>query len=165
MRLSDYVVLSLIIMICLLNIPPLVVDRWARSRNAEVMNSFRERQTPGQENKKKADRTEMVTLQYRVARDAFAPSNKFVAVSGKGMSAPLEVTWDLPQAEDNEKKAAQDRQKKVFDDLIKKLEEKGINGVEFECRGEWLDKGFRLRLRTVPQLTKEGKQRIQEHRP
>jgi hypothetical protein len=119
---------------------------------------------PGQEKKNEADRTEKFTLQYRVARDAYAPS-KFVAISGKGMSAPLEVTWDLPKVEDKEKKAAQDKQKKAFEDLIKKLEEKGINGVEFECRGQWLDKGFRLRLRTVPQLTKQGKKRIQEHRP
>jgi hypothetical protein len=114
---------------------------------------------PGEE---KADRTEKVTLQYRTARDAFAPS-KFVSVSGTGMSAPLEVTWDLPKPEEKEKKEALDKAKKDFDALIKKLEQKGINGAEFECKGEWLDRGFRLRLTTVPQLTEAGKKWIKEN--
>jgi len=94
-------------------------------------------------------------LQYRVARDAVAPS-RFVAVSDKGISAPLDITWDLPKAEDQKKK-------KEFDALIKKLEEKQINGVEFECKGEWLMRGAILRVTTVPQLTEEGKRRITEN--
>ena len=50
----------------------------------------------GQErDKPKADPTERIVLQYRVARDAFAPS-KFVAVIDDGMSVPLELIWDLP---------------------------------------------------------------------
>ena len=43
---------------------------------------------PAQEKaKEKAGQTEKATLQYRVARDAFAPS-RFVAVIDKGISAP-----------------------------------------------------------------------------
>lgn len=107
---------------------------------------------PGQEKaKEKAGRAEKVTLQYRVARDAVAPS-RFVAVSDKGMSAPFDITWDLPKAEE--------KKKEEFDALIKTLEDKQINGVEFECKGEWLMGGAILRVTTVPQLTNEGKKRI-----
>jgi hypothetical protein len=109
---------------------------------------------PGQEKaKERAGQTERITLQYRVARDAFAPS-RFVAVSDKGISGPLDITWDLPKAED--------QKKKEFDALIKTLEDKQINGVEFECMGEWLMRGATLRVTTVPQLTAEGKKRIKE---
>jgi hypothetical protein len=109
---------------------------------------------PAQEKaKEKTGQTEKVTLQYRVARDAFAPS-RFVAVSDKGISAPLEITWDLPK-EGNKKK-------KEFDALIKKVEDKQINGVEFECKAEWLMRGAILRVTTVPQLTEAGKKRITE---
>ena len=109
---------------------------------------------PAQEKaKEKAGRTEKVTLQYRVARDAFAPS-RFVALSDRGISASLDITWDLPKAED--------QKKKEFDALIKKLEDKQINGVEFECKAEWLMRGAILRVTTVPQLTEEGKKRITE---
>ena len=110
---------------------------------------------PAQEKaKEKADRTETVTLQYRVARDAVAPS-RFVAVIDKGISAPLDIRWDLP--------SGQEKKKGDFDVLIKKLEERQINGVEFECRGEWLKGGGMLRVTTVPQLTEIGKKRIAEH--
>ena len=102
----------------------------------------------------KADRTEAVTLQYRVARDAVATS-RFVAVTDKGISAPLDIRWDLPTAEE--------KKKGEFDALIKKLEERQINGVEFECRGEWLKGAAILRVTTVPQLTEKGKKRIAEH--
>jgi len=112
---------------------------------------------PAQEKaKERADRTEAVTLQYRVARDAVAPS-RFVAVIDKGISAPLDIRWDLPMAEE--------KKKEEFDALIKKLEERQINGVEFECRGEWLKGGGMLRVTTVPQLTEKGKKRIREHTP
>jgi hypothetical protein len=108
--------------------------------------------------KPKADTIEKVTLQYRVSKDAFAPS-KFVAVIDKGISLPLEVTWDLPKPDDKDKKAEQEKLKKDFDDLIKRLEAGEINGVEFECKGEWIKKGFKLRITTVPELTAEGKKR------
>ena len=117
---------------------------------------------PGQEKgKEKADPTETVTLQYRVARDAFAPS-KFVAVIDGGITLPLTLSWDLAKLEDQDKRKAQEKQKKEFDDLIKKLEAKGINGVEFECKGEWLTKGYKLRATTVPQPTEAGKKRIRD---
>ena len=117
---------------------------------------------PGQEKgKEKADPTEKVTLQYRVARDAFAPS-KFVAVIDGGITLPLTLSWDLAKLEDQDKREAQEKQKKEFDDLIKKLEDKQINGVEFECMGEWLTKGSKLRVTTVPQPTEAGKKRIRD---
>lgn len=102
----------------------------------------------------RADRTERVTLQYRVARDAIAPS-RFVAVSDKGISGPLEITWDLPKADD--------KKKEEIDTLIRRLEEKQINGVEFECKGEWLMREAILRVTTVPQLTEKGKNRIKKN--
>jgi len=112
---------------------------------------------PAQEKaKEKADRTKAVTLQYRVARDAVAPS-RFVVVTDKGISAPLDSRWDLP--------SGQEKKKEEFDTLIKKLEERQINGVEFECRGEWLKGGAILRVTTVPQVTEIGKKRIAEHTP
>jgi hypothetical protein len=115
-----------------------------------------------EKDKQKAGPTEKVTLQYRVALDAIAPS-KFVALIDGGMSVPLELSWDLPQPESPAKREAQQKQKKQFDDMIKTLEEKGINGVEFECSGEWLHKGFRLRLTSVPQPTAAGQRRIKEN--
>jgi len=112
---------------------------------------------PAQEKaEEKADRAEAVTLQYRVARDAVAPS-RFVVVTDKGISAPLDIRWDLPRGEE--------KKKEEFDTLIKKLEDRQINGVEFECRGEWLKGGAILRVTSVPQLTEKGKNRIREHAP
>jgi len=115
-----------------------------------------------EKDKQKAGPTEKVTLQYRIALDAIAPS-KFVALIDGGMSVPLELSWDLPQPESPAKREAQQKQKKQFDDMIKTLEEKGINGVEFACSGEWLHKGFRLRVTSVPQPTAAGQRRIKEN--
>lgn len=120
--------------------------------------------TTGGQEKEKAGRIEKVTLQYRVAKDAFAPS-KFVAIIDKGTTLPLQMTWDLAKAAGKEAKDAQDKAKKEFDDLIKKLEDREINGVEFECKGEWLKRGFKLRVTTVPELTEAGKKRIKDHEP
>jgi hypothetical protein len=105
---------------------------------------------------------EKITLQYRVARDAFAPS-KFVAVTDGGISLPLQVSWDLPKQKTKDKKGAQEKQKKEFNNLIKELEANEINGVEFECRGKWLKKGFSLRITSVPQPTKAGKKTIKDN--
>ena len=110
----------------------------------------------------KAHVTEKVTLQYRVARDAFAPS-RFVAVVNGGISVPVELTWDLPNPGGKKQREAQARQRGQFDDLIKKLEAKVINGVEFECIAEWLVRGVKLRVTSVPQPTEAGKRRIQEN--
>ena len=41
-------------------------------------------------------------------------------------------------------------------------QETQINGVEFECRGEWVREGARLRITTVPELTAAGRKRIQD---
>ena len=117
---------------------------------------------PAQEKgKEKADQREKVTLQYRIAWDAFAPS-KFVAVIDGFITLPLKLSWDLAKLEDQDQREAQTKQKKEFDDLIKKLEDKKINGVEFECKGEWLTKGYKLRVTTVPQPTEAGKKRIRD---
>ena len=104
---------------------------------AAVMAVFATVTTGQERDKPKADRTERITLQYRVARDAFAPS-KFVAVIDGGMSPPLELIWDLPVPAAKDERLAQERQKTEFDALIKHLEAKQINGVEFDCRGEWV---------------------------
>ena len=118
-----------------------------------------------QEKKKEAkekDPTEKVILQYRTSTDAFAPS-RYIAVIDGGITLPLEMKWDLPKLDDKDKKEAQEKQKKEFDDLIKRLEAGQINGAEFECRGEWLKKGFKLRLTTVPALTEAGKKRVKDN--
>ena len=114
-----------------------------------------------QKGKEKADPREKVTLQYRIAWDAFAPS-KFVAVIDGFITLPLKLSWDLAKLEEQDQREAQTKQKKEFDDLIKKLEDKKINGVEFECKGEWLTKGYKLRATTVPQPTEAGKKRIRD---
>ena len=117
---------------------------------------------PAQEKgKEKADPREKVTLQYRIAWDAFAPS-RFVAVIDGFITLPLKLSWDLAKLEDQGQREAQEKQKKEFDDLIKKLEDKGLNGVEFECKGEWLTKGYKLRVTTVPQPSEAGKKRIRD---
>lgn len=104
---------------------------------------------------------EKVTLQYRTSRDAVAPA-KFVAVVDGGITLGLDVAWDLPKHADLDKQAAQDKAKKDFDGLLQNLENRQINGVEFDCRGEWVKKGFKLRVVTVPQVTEAGAKRIKD---
>jgi len=79
-----------------------------------------------------------------------------------GMSIPLELIWDLPMAVEKDERQAQERQKTEFDALIKHLEAKQINGVEFDCSGEWVQKGAKLRITTVPQPTETGKRKIRD---
>jgi hypothetical protein len=123
---------------------------------AAVMLAFAAVATGQERDKSKADLTERITLQYRVARDAFAPS-KFVALIDGGMSIPLELIWDLPVQVEKDERQTQERQKTEFDALIEHLEAKQINGVEFDCSGEWVQKGTKLRITTVPQPTETGK--------
>jgi hypothetical protein len=107
---------------------------------------------PAQENgKEKAVRAEKVIVQYRVARDATFHS-QFVVYRNGALESPVELIWDL----------LKDKQRKEFAGLIKSLEDRTINGVEFECRGEWLKKENKLRLTSVPQPTDAGKKRIKE---
>jgi hypothetical protein len=112
----------------------------------------------------KANPTERITLQYRVARDAFAPS-KFVALIDGGMSLPLELIWDLPMPVEKDEQQAQEKQKAEFYALIRSLEAKQINGVEFDCSGGWVQKGTKLRIMTVPQPTETGKRKIRDSGP
>jgi hypothetical protein len=98
-----------------------------------------------------------LTLQYRTARDAVAPS-KFVAVMADGMTPGLSLEWDLPPARSETARAAQQQAKEQFLGLIDSLEARQINGVEFECSGEL--KGFAVRVKSVPQLTEKGKAQI-----
>lgn len=101
---------------------------------------------------------EPVTLQYRVARDALAPS-KFVGVVGDGITLGLSLVWELPLPESDEKKVAQQREKERFYRLIEMLEARQINGVEFECTGK-LNR-FVLHATSVPRLTGRGLRQIE----
>ena len=103
----------------------------------------------------------MVTLQYRVARDALAPS-RFVGVMGDGITLGLSLVWDLPVAESEEEKLARDEEKERFHRLIEMLEAQQINGVEFECAGT-LNR-FVLHAATVPRLTPKGLRQVEESR-
>ncbi len=96
----------------------------------------------------KGDADEKVTLQYRVKTDAVAPS-QFIAFHDGGASPFLKITWDIPGD-----------QKEELDTLLRELERKQINGVEFVCRGQWLKRGALLRVTTMPQLTENGKKRM-----
>lgn len=99
------------------------------------------------------DQTKKVILQYRMALDAVFPSS-FVLVHEKSISTPIRIKWDLPNAQLKEKLA--------FDTLIRELEKKEINGVEFECRAEQLPTD-ELRVLTVPRPTKKGQERLEEY--
>ena|SRR5688572_4872254 len=99
-----------------------------------------------------------LTLQYRTARDAVAPS-RFVALIGDGMTTGLILVWELPAPGDENQKRVQREQKEAFDRLLEVLEARQINGVEFECTGR-LD-GIELRLTTVPRLSESGLRRMQ----
>jgi hypothetical protein len=114
----------------------------------------------GQEqDKSKAGPIERITLQYRVARDALAPS-RFVAMIDDGVSPPLELTWALPMPEEEDRREALEKQRTEFHKLIEGLEAKQINGVEFECEGQWIQRGALLRITTVPEITPAGRQKI-----
>lgn len=96
---------------------------------------------------------EKITLQYRVKLDAVVPSG-FVALHDKGMTLRLKITWDISAAK-----------KEELDALIKKLEDMQINGVEFECKGQWIIKGTELRVTTMPKVTEKGKKLIDQAKP
>jgi len=99
-----------------------------------------------------------VTLQYRVAGDAFAPS-KFVAVVGDGITFGLSLVWELPPPKSEAQKLAQQDEKERFHRLIDMLEAKQINGVEFECKGKLSH--FELHATSVPRLTDMGVREVE----
>jgi hypothetical protein len=101
---------------------------------------------------------EKVTLQYRVAHDAFAPS-RFVGVVGDGITWGLSLVWELPPPKSESEKAAQEEDKKRFRRLLEMLEARQINGVEFECTGK-LDR-FALHATSVPHPTERGLRQIE----
>jgi hypothetical protein len=103
----------------------------------------------------------VVTLQYRIARDAYA-SSKLVAIVGGGMTSALSLDWQLPTPKSEEERMAQHRDKERFHHLIEILEAKQINGVELECNGSL--RGFVLQATGVPRLTKRGHAQIESHR-
>jgi hypothetical protein len=111
----------------------------------------------------KPDRTEKVTLQYRTAKDPVAPSGFVAVIDGKAV-APLDITWDVRRSEDPDEREKAARQFNEFEHLIKLIEVAGINGVEFECKGEWVKKGVKLRVTTVPQPTESGQKAIKDIR-
>ena len=100
-----------------------------------------------------------VTLQYRVAGDAFAPS-RFVAVVGDGITFGLSLVWELPLPKSEAQKLVQQEEKERFHRLIEMLEAKQINGVEFECRGKL--NPFVLHATTVPRLTNMGVRQVED---
>ena len=99
-----------------------------------------------------------VTLEYRVARDAFAPS-RFVGVVGDGITMGLSLVWELPSPETDENKVAQQEERERFQRLIEMLEARQINGVEFECTGKLTP--FVLHATSVPRLTEKGLRQIE----
>ena len=105
-----------------------------------------------------AEAEQRVTLQYRVARDAFAPS-RFVGVVGDGITPGLSLVWELPLPESEEQKAAQQQEKERFHRLLETLEARQLNGVEFECTGR-VDR-FVLHATAVPRLTEKGLRQIE----
>jgi hypothetical protein len=103
----------------------------------------------------------MLTLQYRIARDAFA-SSKFVAILGDGITPGLTLDWQLPSSDREKEKIAQQEDKERFHHLIELLEAKQINGVEFECSGKL--NGVMLQATGYPHLTEKGRRQIEEQR-
>lgn len=99
-----------------------------------------------------------VTLQYRVAGDAIAPS-RFVAVVGDRMTLGLSLVWELPLPKSEAQKLVQQEEKERFHRLIEMLEAREINGVEFECTGKLTY--FVLHATSVPRLTKLGVRQIE----
>jgi hypothetical protein len=102
-----------------------------------------------------------VTLQYRTAHDALAPS-RFVGVVGDGITMGLSLVWALPSSESGESNVAQQEEKERLQRLIEMLEAREMNGVEFECTGKL--NGFELHATSVPRLTKKGLRQIESMR-
>jgi hypothetical protein len=100
-----------------------------------------------------------VTLEYRIAHDAFAPS-RFVGVVGDGITWGLSLVWELPPPESEAEKVAQQEEKERFYRLLEMLEAWQINGVEFECAGKLSP--FVLHARAVPRLTARGLQQFED---
>jgi len=99
-----------------------------------------------------------VTLQYRVAGDAFAPS-KFVGVVGDGLTMGLSLVWELPLPKSEAQKLVQQEEKERFHRLIEMLEARQLNGVEFECTGKLTH--FVLHATAVPHLTDMGARQVE----
>jgi len=102
-----------------------------------------------------------VTLQYRVAGDALAPS-RFVGVVGDEITLGLSLVFSLPSSESEKKNVAQQKEKERFQRLIEMLEARQINGVEFECTGKL--NPFVLHATSVPRLTKKGLRQVESMR-
>jgi hypothetical protein len=95
----------------------------------------------------------VVSLQYRTARDAFAPS-KFVGVVGDGITMGLNLVWELPPPSSERMRMAQHEEKERFNRTLEMLEARQINGAEFECSGKL--EGLLLHVTSVPRLTERG---------
>ncbi len=102
-------------------------------------------------------------LQYRTAGDALRPSGFFDVSGGNFSLKPFALKWRLPELS-GEKKEAQQEQEKAFHNLIKTMERDGVNGLEFECTGQYENPSpyfiSDLLVMSVPQLTKESKERL-----
>jgi hypothetical protein len=99
--------------------------------------------------KAKATADEKVTLQYRTALD-MAVRPGFYAVRANRDISRVQIVWSVRSGE-----------KKELDALIQELEKRQINGVEFECRGQWID-GVTLRVKSLPNLSQTVKKQIRD---
>ena len=105
--------------------------------------------------------TKTITLQYRIAHDAVAPS-RFV-VAGGGAPPGLSIQWNLPRPHNRNERKTQQMQIKQFYNVIEMLEVKQITGAEFECFGEV--NGFELHAVSVPHLTETGRRQVENAQP
>ena len=76
--------------------------------------------------------TETVTLQYRTAHDAVAPS-QFVALYTNGMTMGLTIDWKIDPA-----------MKHDLDRVIANYEKEIWSGATFTVKAVWVRKGFEL---------------------
>ncbi len=84
-----------------------------------------------------------VRLQFRVQMDAVI-GRGFMVVEGDRMTRGVRIDWMIGQKD----RAAFAK----FHDLLRRVEEAGINGVDFACEGAWIVKGHYLRVISVPQM-------------
>jgi len=100
-----------------------------------------------------------VRLQYRTAGDALKPSGFLDVSGGRFRIDPFILAWRLPELS-GEKKKVQQEQVKAFHDLIERLERDGVNGLEFDCIGQY--ENSNLVVLSIPQLTKESRERLRK---
>ena len=76
---------------------------------------------------------EMILL-YKISEDTECPSSFIVEYPG-GLSLKLVIVWGLSEKE-----------KKEIDKTVQKLEKIKLNGARFKCKGEWIKRGYKLKV-------------------